>query len=112
MKIETNNERAARARREGLVVQELPDEVLVYDLKRHKAHYLNKSAAFIWNQCDGQRTAAEIAAQLQQETGAAVNEEVVWYALGKLGQAHLLEKRISSPIDNGLSRRRLLRQLG
>jgi hypothetical protein len=29
------------ARKEGLVIQELPDEVLVYDLDRDRAHCLN-----------------------------------------------------------------------
>ncbi len=29
------------SRRDELVVRELPDEVLVYDLRQHKAHCLN-----------------------------------------------------------------------
>ncbi len=36
-----------RLREEGLVVQELPEEVLVYDLARHKAHCLSPLAAAI-----------------------------------------------------------------
>ena len=34
------------ARSNGLVVQEMPDEVLVYDLDSNKAHCLNETAAF------------------------------------------------------------------
>lgn len=41
------------ARQSGLVVQEMPDEVLVYDMDTNKAHCLNQSAAFIWKSCDG-----------------------------------------------------------
>lgn len=111
MKKEANDQQAALAREEGLVIQELIDEVLVYDLKRQKAHYLNKTAALIWNQCDGQKTVAEIATKLQQQTGIPVNEDVVWYGLDKLSQANLLEKRMASPIT-GVTRRTLMRQLG
>ena len=111
MKKEANNQEVALAREEGLVVQEVSDEVLVYDLKRQKAHYLNKTAAFIWNQCDGQKSVAEIVTLLQQQTGMPVNEEVVWYGLDKLSQANLLEKRILSPVT-GVTRRTLMRQLG
>jgi hypothetical protein len=107
-----NHNQAALARQENLVVQELPDEVMVYDLKRHKAHCLNKTAAFIWHHCDGQTTAAEMARLLGQEAGSPVDEEVVWYALDKLGKAELLEGKLHLPVKDGLSRRRMMRRLG
>ena len=53
-----NNQQTALARHDELVVQELPDEVLVYDLRKHKAHCLNQTAAFVWNHCNGQASAA------------------------------------------------------
>ena len=37
-----------RARTEGLVVTELPDELLVYDLERHRAYCLNPTAALVF----------------------------------------------------------------
>jgi len=37
-----------RKRRDGLVVQELPEETLVYDLERHKAHCLEAASAAVW----------------------------------------------------------------
>src|ERR1044072_5130817 len=107
-----NHNQAALARQEDLVVQELPDEVMVYDLKRHKAHCLNKTAAFIWHHCDGQTTAAEMARLLGQDAGSPVDEEVVWYALDKLGKAELLEGKLQLPVKDGLSRRRMMRRLG
>ena len=107
-----NQNQAALARQADLVVQELPDEVMVYDLKRHKAHCLNKTAAFIWHHCDGQTTAAEMARLLGQEAGSPVDEEVVWYALDKLGKADLLEGKLQLPVKDGLSRRRMMRRLG
>jgi Coenzyme PQQ synthesis protein D (PqqD) len=39
-------------------------ELVVLDRDREFVHQLNKTASFIWEQCDGRRTAAEIADQL------------------------------------------------
>jgi hypothetical protein len=107
------NPPAALARNEELVVQELPDEVLVYDLRRHKAHCLNKTSAFIWNHCDGQTTADQIAKLMEKEWQTPVSEDAVWFALDKLGKAELLHERITlPPAQAGMSRRSAIRRLG
>ncbi len=101
------------ARKDGLVVQELADEVLVYDLERHKAHCLNHTAAWIWKHCDGKATVVDMARLLRAESNAPVDEEVIWLALDQLGQNRLLKKRVRWPAEvAGLSRREILRQLG
>jgi len=101
------------ARKEGLVVQELADEVLVYDLERHKAHCLNQTAAWIWKRCDGQTTAADMARLLQSESQGPVSESIIWLALDQLERDHLLSGRIARPSAiPRLSRRELVRQLG
>ena len=106
------NRQAALARNEELVVQELPGEVLVYDLRRHKAHCLNKTSAFVWNHCDGQTTADEIARLMEKEWQTPVTEGVVWFALDKLGKADLLQERIILPQARaGMSRRSAVRRL-
>jgi len=68
------------ARTDGLVINELTDEVLVYDLQRDKAHCLNQTAASVWKQCDGRSTAAEIARRLSEPgaiaTGPSANENL------------------------------------
>jgi len=107
------NRQAALARNEELVVQELPDEVLVYDLKSHKAHCLNKTSAFIWNHCDGQTTADEIAKLMEKEFQTPVSQDAVWFALDKLGKADLLQNRIVlPPAQSAMSRRSAIRRLG
>lgn len=108
-----NSNQPPRARRGDLVVQELPNEVLVYDLNSHKAHCLNETAAFAWNHCDGKTSAAEMAALMEKEWSKPVNEEVVWLALKQLSRADLLEERIA-PSEEGVraSRRAVLRKLG
>jgi hypothetical protein len=59
------------ARTDNLVINELTDEVLVYDLQRDKAHCLNHTAASVWKQCDGRSTAAEIARRLSEPGAVA-----------------------------------------
>src|ERR1041384_7241510 len=76
----TTEKLGALARKDELVVQDLPDELLVYDLKSHKAHCLNKTAAFIWKHCDGQRTAEDIAKMMETEWRTPVTEDSVWVA--------------------------------
>jgi hypothetical protein len=102
-----------RARKDDLVVQELAEETLVYDRKRDKAHCLNRAAALVWRQCDGQTTPAEIARILRHEFQTPADERFVWLALDRLGRARLLAERITSP-DPRLqcSRRDLARKLG
>ncbi len=49
--METTRTLMPRARQDELVVKELPDETLAYDLKRHKAHCLTRTAAQEWQHC-------------------------------------------------------------
>ena len=62
-----NNSQVPVARKQGLVVQEMPDEVLIYDLDTNKAHCLNQTAAFVWKSCDGKNTVERIAGMLEKE---------------------------------------------
>lgn len=102
-----------RARAAGLVVRELADEVLVYDLESHKAVCLNKTAALVWRSCDGQKSVRRIARDVAALTGEAVPEELVWLALEQLGRDRLLDARVSRPASfAGMTRRELIRRLG
>ena len=49
-----------RARKDGLVIKELSNETLVYDLERDEAHCLNQTAGLVWKQCDGRTTVTKI----------------------------------------------------
>jgi hypothetical protein len=100
------------ARRSRLIIQELPDELLVYDNDRYQAHCLNRLAASIWKECDGRTTPAQIARRVAVAIGAPVTEEMVWHALYQLSEFHLLEESdarlaASAPI----SRRELMLRL-
>ena len=113
MKKTMENQQTPIARNEELVVKELPEEVLVYDLRQHKAHCLNQTAAFIWHHCDGYTTVDEIAKRMEKEWRTPVSEDAVWFALNKLSKADLLEERIALPAAKAaLSRRSAVRRLG
>src|SRR2546421_8183742 len=96
------------ARKQGLVIQELPDEVLIYDLDRDRAHCLNKTAAFVWQRCNGKNSTAQIARTLGKQFDCAVDEDVVWLALDQLGRNHLLDRQPVLPAQMGMNRRAMV----
>src|SRR5258707_380896 len=103
--------RLPRARTEGLLIQDLPDEVLVYDRERKTAHCLNHTAALVWRSCDGQTRVSEIAKRLAlDEKTDGSGDEMVWHALRQLSRDHLLEEPPSS--RRGMTRRQLARTVG
>ena len=104
-------QRVPEARKEGLVVQHLSDEVLVYDQRRYKGHCLNQTAALVWKHCDGKTSASEIAHLLEEELKTPVKEEVVWLALEQLGKTHLLSKRVTLA-QPGMTRREVMKRMG
>jgi hypothetical protein len=99
------------AREHDVVVQELLDEVLVYDMTKKKAHCLNGSAAAVWGLCDGQTRIPELAGQLENRMAKSVNEEMVWIALEHLGEAGLLTAPVPVRAVRGGTRRQLLQKL-
>jgi Coenzyme PQQ synthesis protein D (PqqD) len=99
------------ARKSGLVVRELPDEIVVYDLDRHRAHCLNRTAAAVFQAADGRHDVAGLAARLARE-GGSVDEDVVRMTLEQLAEAGLLERAVAPPSRAGVSRRDAVRKVG
>jgi hypothetical protein len=97
------------ARTGGLATNAAGDEVLVYDLERHRAHRLNAVAATVWRHCDGSRDVAAIAAVLRGSGGPSMTVEVVRYALAELGRARLLRAPVAG---TALTRRELVQRVG
>jgi len=102
------------ARKDDLIIKEMPDEVLVYDLVRDQAHCLNRTAALVWNYSDGRTNAATMAGRLTRELNVPVDDCVVWLALNQLSKNHLLEEEIVPPklMAGIINRRQLIRALG
>jgi hypothetical protein len=97
--------RLPKARTDNLVVRELDDETLVYDMDRDQAHCLNQTAALVWKQCDGKTTASEAARALKKELDAPVDADVIWLAVTQLQRFHLVDVSGKSP---AVSRRDLV----
>jgi len=105
------NSQLPLARNTGLVVQEVPDELLVYDLHNDKAHCLNHTAALVWRSCDGKTAISDIASKLSSEVGENISDDFVWLALDGLSKNDLLEKKITANFA-GESRRSVIKKLG
>lgn len=101
---------APQARSNGLIVEELTDEVLVYDLDRNLAHCLNHSAASVWKLCDGKSSPDKIASRLDLELEPAAAQEVVWTAIDQLSRAGLLDKKVKRP-TGAMSRRDVIKKV-
>jgi len=107
-----NQQIVPRARKAGLIVKGLNDEVLVYDLERDKAHSLNQSAAFVWKKCNGRRTVAEVAQALGKEFKVPADEQTVWLALEQLSKFYLLEEKVARPAGVPRITRRDMMRIG
>jgi hypothetical protein len=95
------------ARSEGLVVERLGGETLVYDTERDQAHHLNPTAAVVFELCDGRATVGELAAIAAARLGQPVGAETVREALALLIERELLSQTPHS--DAGVSRRQVVR---
>jgi hypothetical protein len=84
------------ARADELVVEELGDELLVYDQVQDHAHSLGAAATRVWRACDGESSAKDLSVKL------GLDEDTVVRALEQLDQCYLLDHGPGSP---GLTRR-------
>ena len=106
----TRATRLPRVRIERLVVEDVLDEIVAYDLDRDKAHSLNSTAALVWTQCAHQTTRAEAVALLSRKLGSGKGETALDYGLAQLQQAQLLRDPL--PRVDGMSRRAVMRRIG
>jgi hypothetical protein len=62
----------------NLEVHEVPDGYIVYQLERDRVHYLNQTAAVIFEFCDGTLGPDEIVARVARafELGPAAHDEI------------------------------------
>lgn len=101
------------ARKSKLVVRELAEEVLVYDEETHRAHCLNRTAALVWEHCDGKTPVSGIAERVGGRLSSRVSEDLVWLALDQLAEFDLLTSDAARPAPpNLISRRKMIRRLG
>ena len=101
------------ARDDGVVVEELGDEILIYDLNTDEAHCLNPTAAVVWKHCDGNRSVASLAGLFSDDGEVAGAEELVWDAVEQLNGLGLFsEPVLRPPQSRDWSRREVLVRIG
>ncbi len=90
-----------RARQDGLLVDTIGEELLLYDQDSHTAHCLSPIAACVWQHCDGERDVTELAEL------AGVSEDLIADALHELREKDLLaaEPALTQSTVPGVSRR-------
>lgn len=95
------------ARTAEIVLQELGEEILIYDLKTHKAYNLNETSSIVYRACDG-KTAFD---ELKHKT--KFTDDIIFLALDELKKENLLEENqlYSSPFS-GMGRREAIRKVG
>ncbi len=94
-----------KSRRDGILVTDLEDEIVLYDERNARAHRLNRTAACVWRRADGETSIAEIATLLANELSSEPNPELVEEGLASLEEAGLLDP---GPV---VARRKALRRV-
>lgn len=102
------------ARTDDLVVQELGDELLIYDRRTDVAHCLSEVAAVVWRTCEGGASSDEMvqrmtAQGLAGQGGRVDAEELAQTAASELEEKGLLECHGSRA--DLISRRHALRRM-
>ena len=98
---------------QGLIVQHIGQETLVYSEPLHKAFCLNPIAAQVWGLLDGVRTPAQVAAAATESLSVPVTEDLVLFTISELRRDSLVaEEQSSATILVGPTRRDVMRQLG
>jgi hypothetical protein len=97
-----NNKLKPLARSEGLLIEEVGDELLICDPDSNRAHSLNAFAARVWQACDGETTSEALVVKLGSDRDSVAR------ALAELSDCELLE-RTGPPIvgNGGVTRRDL-----
>jgi hypothetical protein len=101
-----------RARTNELLRTDLADEVVIYDPDSKRAHSLNRLAAAVWKNCDGNNTLADLGQLVSAEIGSPIGETAIWAALRQLEHADLLAQRLDDVGGKTLGRREMLRKAG
>jgi hypothetical protein len=101
------------ARKTNLVLQEIKNETLVYDLDKNKAFCLNETSSLVWQLINGNMSVSEISQSISIKLNQPVTDSLVLLALEQLKEEDLLEgSEEIIPAFPGLTRREVIRKVG
>lgn len=95
-----------RSRNTDVVVNELGDELLVYDLTIHKAYNLNRTSSIVYQACGDGLTFDELKKKHK------FTDDLIYLALDELKENNLLENTDYTSSLTNLSRREAIRKVG
>ena len=95
----------------NILMEEMTDETLVYDLDRHRAHCLNPTAAFLLREANGERDVEELTRMAEEAFGVPATEEAILLGLERLTKARLMEWDGPQAVPSGPTRRQAIRQI-
>ena len=95
---------------DDLLVESVNEELLVFNPRRSEATALNRSAALVFELCDGTNSVAQMRNALEAAGLGPSSDDAVWLALSELADADLVELLVTPPKYQG--RRELIKQFG
>jgi hypothetical protein len=94
-----------QARNTELVVQELKNELLIYNQTTHQAYTLNETAKIVYQSCDGSTSFDDLKRRHK------FTDDLIYLTLDELKKKNLLEADNTSPFA-GMNRREVIRKIG
>ena len=98
------------ARNRNVVIQNLSNEILIYDLTENKLFCLNETVAMVWQECDGTNDIISIHAKLEMERRQKIPQEMIVLAIDQLKKNGLLAEVVSESLS-ATSRREMIRKV-
>lgn len=89
-------------RRGDVLIQDLGEEMVVYDREGETVHRLDRTAALVYRHADGHTSVAALGAIVERELETGEGKAVAALALDALREAGLLEERGMSAMQKGL----------
>ena len=94
-----------KAKTENMVVQDLGDELLIYNVTTHQAYTLNETSKIVFNSCDGPSNFDDL------KRAFKFTDDLIHLTLDKLAANDLLEDYHDSHFA-GLPRREVIKRIG
>ncbi len=96
------------AKTKNTLVQQIQNETLIYNLENDQVFCLNETAAFIWQNCDGQTTISDL-----KKINSQLNDDLIFLTLDMLNKRDLLSEtaETSFPIE-AIDRRKMFAKYG
>ncbi|MBX7174829.1 MAG: hypothetical protein K1X72_27885 [Pyrinomonadaceae bacterium] len=94
-----------QSKTKNIVVLNLENEMLVYDLEINKAFCLNETSSIVYQNCDGKTSFAELRKRYK------FTDDLIFFTLDELKKERLIETNYASPFEK-MSRREIVKEIG